>query len=182
MAASEASPRDHYGASVETLLPIIYDELRRLARQQMAQEPPGQTLQPTALVHEVYLRLAGDKPDGWASRAQFFAAAAEAMRRILVERARARRAEKRGGGRRGFSLQELDAVVEPDPDEMIALDEALGRLEAEDPRMGDVVKLRYFAGLTVDEIAVTLAISPRTVHREWDTAKAWLRVEVEKGT
>ncbi|MHC4216839.1 MAG: ECF-type sigma factor [Planctomycetota bacterium] len=169
------------GAAADELLPLVYEELRKLAHAKMAGEAPGTTLQPTALVHEAYLRIFEDRPAGWAGRAQFFSAAAEAMRRILVERARERRSLKRGGGRKKLSLEAADPGGELPPDDLLALDEALGRLEQRDKRASDIVKLRYFAGLTIDEVAETLGVAPRTVHRDWNIARAWLRVEVEKG-
>jgi RNA polymerase sigma factor (TIGR02999 family) len=169
------------GDAAERLLPLVYEELRQLAHQRMAAEAPGTTLQPTALVHEVYLRLFEAQPSGWGGRAHFFGAAAEAMRRILVERARQRRSLKRGGGRRKIDFDLVSAASAPEPDDLLALDEALKRLEGLNDRAGRIVKLRYFAGMTVDDVAEALDISPRTVHREWDAAKAWLRVEVHKG-
>jgi RNA polymerase sigma factor (TIGR02999 family) len=169
------------GSAAEQLLPLVYEELRTLAHQKMAGEAPGTTLQPTALVHEVYLRLFEAQPSGWSGRGHFFGAAAEAMRRILVERARQRRSLKRGGGRRKVDFDAINAATEPEPDDLLALDEALRRLEGLNDRAGQIVKLRCFAGMTVDEVAEALAISPRTVHREWDAAKAWRRVEVHKG-
>jgi len=165
----------------EELLPLVYDQLRKLARQRMARERPGNTLQATALVHEAYLRIAEDKEEGWASRAQFFAAAAEAMRRILIERARARGRKKRGGERRRVTLDRLDLAVEQDPDAVLALDDALARLAERDARAADVVRLRFFAGLGVDETAAILEISPRTVKREWTFARAWLFDELGAG-
>jgi RNA polymerase sigma factor (TIGR02999 family) len=169
------------GEAAEKLLPLVYEELRKLAHQRMAGEAPGTTLQPTALVHEAYLRLFEAQPTGWSGRGHFFGAAAEAMRRILVERARQRRSLKRGGGRRKIDLDAVSAAREPEPHDLLALDEALGRLERLNDRAGRIVKLRYFVGMTVDEVAEALAISSRTVHREWEAAKAWLRVEVHKG-
>ncbi len=169
------------GKAAARLLPLVYDELRKLAHHRMAQEPPGSTLQTTALVHEAYLRLLEDKPEGWSGRGHFFAAAAQAMRRILVERARQRNAQKRGGGRRKLSLDVAEPIIEPEPEELLALDEALRSLEAQDHRMSQIVQFRCFAGLTADEIAQVLAISASTVNREWKVAKAWLRTEMEKG-
>lgn len=167
--------------ATEELLPLVYAELRRLARVKMARERPGQTLTPTALVHEAYLRLVGDDESGWENRRHFLAAAAEAMRRILIERARSRGAEKRGGDRRRTSLDEAVALADgPSPD-LLALDAALTRLEARDSRMSDVVELRYFAGLTVEETASALDTSPRTVDRLWKGAKAWLYREMSAG-
>jgi RNA polymerase sigma factor (TIGR02999 family) len=160
--------------AAEELVALVYDELRRIARAQMKRERPGQTLQPTALVHEVYLRLLADGQPAWESRGHFFAAAAEAMRRILVERARARRRLKRGGDARRTTLHEDAAVVEPEPEELLALDRALDELEERDTTMAVVVKLRYFAGLTVEETASSLDLSPRSVNRLWTGARAWL--------
>jgi len=166
-------------SSSEELLPLVYTQLRRLAQHRMAQENPGITLQATALVHEAYVRIAGDKDeDGWAGRAQFFAAAAEAMRRILIERARARGRLKRGGGRVKVTLERLDLAAEQDPDVVLALDEALTRLAERDPRASRIVHLRFFAGLSVDETAAALDLSPRTVKREWTFARAWLYDEL----
>ena len=169
------------GEAAAQLLPLVYEELRKLAQHKIAHEPPGSTLQPTALVHEAYLRLFEDKPAGWSGRGHFFAAAAQAMRRILVERARARNAQKRGGGRRKLSLDGAEPFIEAGPEEVLALDEALKNLEAQDHRMSQIVQLRCFAALSADEIALALAISPSTVNREWKTAKAWLRAEMERG-
>ena len=160
--------------SSEELLPLVYAQLRELAHQRMALERPGNTLQATALVHEAYLRIAGDKEEGWANRAQFFAAAAEAMRRILIERARARGRLKRGGERRKVTLDRLDLAVEDDPEAVLALDDAIERLGEEDARARDIVRLRFFAGLSVEETAAILETSPRTVKREWTYARAWL--------
>ena len=157
----------------EELLPLLYDALRRLARARMAHEPAGHTLQPTALVHEAYLRLVGGEPVGWVGRGHFFAAAAEAMRRILVERARSHARLKRGGDLQRVDLETAHGI-DPRSAELEALDEALGRLEAHDPEMAQVVKLRYFAGLSVEETASALGTSTRTVNRQWTAAKAWL--------
>jgi RNA polymerase sigma factor (TIGR02999 family) len=168
--------------AAEQLLPLVYDELRRLAAQEMAQEKPGQTLQATALVHEAYLRLVDvEKAQHWNSRRHFFAAAAEAMRRILIEEFRRKQSLRRGGG---FARIELDdAVVQADgagsPD-LIALDEALTRLAAVDPEAAKLVNLRYFAGLTVEEAAQALGISSRTVKRNWAFARAWLQREIDR--
>ena len=155
------------------LLPLVYDELRKLAAARMAAESPGHTLQPTALVHEAYLRLVGEQTfDG---RGHFFAAAAEAIRRILVEQARRRQALKHGGHRRREAL-DPDRVAAPAPDdEVLALSEALDRLAADHPEKAEVVKLRYFAGLTADQAAAALGISPSTADRHWAYARAWLR-------
>lgn len=166
----------------EELLPLIYEELRRLARARMAQERPGQTLQATALVHEAYLRLVGNDELGWDSRGHFFAAAAEAMRRILIERAR-RRARLRHGGE--FARITLDENVvltgSAEDDDLELLDQALTRLEAQDEQMARLVKLRYFGGLTVEECAAALGAAPRTVNRLWTAARAWMRREMGRG-
>jgi RNA polymerase sigma factor (TIGR02999 family) len=160
--------------AAEQLLPLVYDELRKLAGRQLAQEKPGQTLQATALVHEAYLRLVGEEEDRhWNSRGHFFAAAAEAMRRILVENARRKRRLRHGGGRQRIDLDGLDAGEESS-DDLLALDEALDRLAAEEREVAEVVMLRYFAGLTIAEAAAALGISVRTANRHWAFAKAWL--------
>jgi RNA polymerase sigma factor (TIGR02999 family) len=166
--------------AAEGLLPLVYEELRRLAAQRLAQEKPGQTLQATALVHEAYLRLVGrDEARGWNGRGHFFAAAAQAMRRILVDNARRKRARKRGVG---LERQPLDEVAAPQPDaELLALDEALQALAATDPVKARLVELRYFAGLTGEQAAEVLGISPATADRHWAFAKAWLRNEVRGG-
>lgn len=164
------------------LLPLVYDELRKLAAQRLAQDRPGQTLQATALVHEAYLRLLGGDPGRpWKDRAHFFGAAAEAMRRILVEAARRRGSQKRGGG---LDRRDLDQAgpVAPEPDaELLALDEALGRLAALDPPKAQLVQLRYFAGLTLPQAAEVMGISPSTASRHWNFARAWLRDAVAGG-
>lgn len=159
------------------LMPLVYDELRKLAADKLAEEQPGQTLQPTALVHEAYLRLVGetDQPR-WQNRAHFFAAAAEAMRRILIDSARRKRTAKHGGDR---AREPLDAIVVPEKcQELLALDEALNRLAAQDPIKARLVELRYFAGLTGEEAAKVLDISPATADRYWAYARAWLHAEV----
>jgi RNA polymerase sigma factor (TIGR02999 family) len=163
--------------AAEELLPLVYDQLRQLAAQKLAREKPGHTLQATALVHEAYLRLVGgEQPPSFKDRAHFFAAAAAAMRRILVDNARRKLTQKRGGGRR---RQPLEAVAAPEPDaELLALDEALDRLAAADPQKARLVELRYFAGLTGDQAAEVLGISPTTADRHWAFARAWLQAEV----
>jgi RNA polymerase sigma factor (TIGR02999 family) len=162
-------------AAAEQLLPLVYQELRKLAAQKMAQEAPGQTLQATALVHEAYVRLvSGDQPQRWNGRGHFFAAAAEAMRRILVENARRRRSQKRGGGQVHQSLDHVQVAAPQPVEDLLALDEALDRLAARDPVKAELVKLRYFAGLTIEEAAETLAISPATAKRYWTYARTWL--------
>jgi RNA polymerase sigma factor (TIGR02999 family) len=165
------------------LLPLVYDELRRLAAQKIAREAPGQTLQATALVHEAYLRLVGaDQAQDWNGRGHFFAAAAEAMRRILVENARRRQSLKRGGDRAHQDVEGVQLVAPEPQQDLLALDEALDRLAATDPMAANVVQLRYFAGLTLPEAAQALNISPRTAGRLWAFARAWLRREIEGGT
>jgi RNA polymerase sigma factor (TIGR02999 family) len=159
------------------LLPLVYDELRRLAAQRLAQEKPGQTLQATALVHEAYLRLVGDgDAPRWDSRGHFFAAAAEAMRRILVEAARRKKRLRHGGGRQRVELAEHDrAALGPDPD-LLALDEALTKLAEEDPVAARVVELRFFAGLTGEQAARALGLTAYAARRKWAYARAWLQV------
>jgi RNA polymerase sigma factor (TIGR02999 family) len=157
------------------LLPLVYDELRRLAARKLAQEKPGQTLQATALVHEAYLRLVDtDQARDWNSRGHFFAAAAEAMRRILIEQARRKGRCKHGGGRKRLNLEGLDVAAGAAEPDVLALDEALAQLAAEEPTAAQVVHLRYFAGLTAEEAAAALGISLRTANRHWAYAKAWL--------
>lgn len=162
--------------AAEDLLPLLYDELRRLARDWMARERP-QTLQPTALVHEAYLRLVGTEDPGWDGRRHFFGAAARAMRRILIERARRYQQKKHGAEYRFVELDD-DVAAPPTPDELLAVDQCLRRLDVDDPRMVQVVELRFFAGLTEAETAKVLDCSPRTVRRLWFGAKAWLRREM----
>ena len=159
--------------AAEQLLPLVYDELRRLAARKLKNEPPGQTLQATALVHEAYLRLVGDAPDRqWNGRSHFFAAAAQAMRHILVEAARRKRRQKRGGGIRRVDLADVPA---PDPDEaLLALDDALNRLASEDPVAAKVIELRQFAGLGHEEIAAALGITVYVARQKWTYARAWL--------
>jgi RNA polymerase sigma factor (TIGR02999 family) len=162
-------------AAAGQLLPLVYDELRRLAAQRLAREAPGQTLEPTALVHEAYVRLVDvDRAQHWNSRGHFFAAAAEAMRRILVEHARRRHARKRGGGWERINLSELTAPPENDPVDLLALDEALGKLETLHPQKAQVVKLRFFAGFSLEETAEALGIARATAQRDWAYARAWL--------
>jgi RNA polymerase sigma factor (TIGR02999 family) len=161
--------------AAERLLPLVYDELRRLAAQKMAQEQPGQTLQATDLVHEAYLRLVDtDHAQRWDSRRHFFAAAAEAMRRILVENARRKRRRKRGGAGRRLELDEAQLAVEPPHDDVLAVDEALGALEQADPQAAALVKLHFFTGLSLRESAEALGIAERTAYRDWAYARAWL--------
>ena len=166
----------------EKLLPLVYEELRKLAAQRLAQETPGQTLEATALVHEAYVRLIGAEEDQhWDSRGHFFAAAAEAMRRILVESARRKRARKHGGG---MMRHDLDAVQLAAPElgeDLLALDEAIDALAKEDPVKAELVKLRHYAGLTVDQAAAALHISPATADRHWAYARAWLHDAITRG-
>jgi RNA polymerase sigma factor (TIGR02999 family) len=160
--------------AAEQLLPLVYDALRTLAARKLAQEKPGQTLQATALVHEAYVRLLNGEPEQrWNSRGHFFAAAAEAMRRILVEQARRKHRVRHGGGRKRVDLEQLAAADHGDGD-LLALDEALEKLTADAKEVAEVVKLRYFAGLTLEEAAAALDISLRTANRHWAYAKAWL--------
>jgi RNA polymerase sigma factor (TIGR02999 family) len=164
------------------LLPLVYDGLRRLAEQKMAREAPGQTLEPTALVHEAYLRLVGAEGDKeWANRAHFFAAAAEAMRRILVENARRKRTRKHGGDRKRHSLDDVNLAAPDADNNLLALDEALVKFAAKDPVKADLVKLRYFAGFTNAEAARLLGISTATADRYWTYARAWLNEEITCG-
>jgi RNA polymerase sigma factor (TIGR02999 family) len=166
--------------AAEQLLPLVYGELRALAASRMARESPGQTLQATALVHEAYLRLVDqERAQHWNSRGHFFAAAAEAMRRILVERARHKRSAKAGGDRRRQELADIEAhLVEPDLD-LLALNEALEKLDREDRRKAQLVKLRFFAGLTIREAAQVLGISESTADNDWAYARCWLRLEID---
>jgi RNA polymerase sigma factor (TIGR02999 family) len=166
-------------SAAEQLLPLVYDELRKLAAQKLAQEKPGQTLEATALVHEAYLRLVdAEKTQHWNSRGHFFAAAAEAMRRILVEKARSKAREKRGGDWRRVDFEQLDVASSISPVQLVALDEALVRLNTLDHLAGELVKLRYFAGLALDDAAAALHISTATAYRHWAYARAWLYSEL----
>jgi RNA polymerase sigma factor (TIGR02999 family) len=161
--------------AAEQLLPLVYDELRKLAAQRMAQEAPGQTLQATALVHEAYLRLVNvEKVQHWDSRGHFFAAAAEAMRRILLNRARDKKRAKRGGERRRVNLDQIEIALDTSDEQLIALDEALTQLAVEDADAARLVNLRFFAGLTLKDAAVSLGLAPRTAERQWAYARAWL--------
>jgi RNA polymerase sigma factor (TIGR02999 family) len=161
------------------LLPLVYEELRKLAAVRLAQEKPGQTLEATALVHEAYLRLVGGvKDQPWNGRGHFFGAAAEAMRRILVENARRKQALRRGGDRQKVDIGPLQPAAPRISDDILALDEALNKFAEHDPVKADLVKLRYFAGLTIEQAAEALAISPATAHRYWNYARAWLHQEI----
>jgi RNA polymerase sigma factor (TIGR02999 family) len=169
-------------SAAQELLPLVYDELRKLAAQRLAQEKPGQTLEATALVHEAYLRLVdGDKAQHWNSRGHFFAAAAEAMRRILVEQARHKRSLKAGGNRRRLDFAGLEPAVGGTDFDLIALDDALQQLARKDPRKGELVKLRYFAGLTIDQAARVLGIASSTADADWAYARSWLRLAMGGG-
>ncbi|HUO74222.1 MAG TPA: sigma-70 family RNA polymerase sigma factor [Solirubrobacteraceae bacterium] len=188
MAESTAGPvtqllvrcRDGDRAALDELLPLVYGELRRIAQSHLRRERAGHTLQSTALVHEAYLRLIGATRPGWQDRAHFFGIAANAMRQILVDHARARAAAKRGSGAERLELTEsMSAGGEPEVD-VLALDEALGRLAALDRVQARIVELRFFAGLTIDECAEALAISPATVKRDWTSARAWLHRELSQ--
>jgi RNA polymerase sigma factor (TIGR02999 family) len=160
--------------AAEQLLPLVYDALRKLAAQKLAQEKPGQTLQATALVHEAYLRLVGTQDPGWSSRGHFFSAAAEAMRRILVENARRKASRKHGEGWNRVDLDQIEIADEGRSDDLIALDEALSLFAQEDPQTAELVKLRYFSGLSNKQAAEVLGISPRTADFRWAFARAWL--------
>jgi RNA polymerase sigma factor (TIGR02999 family) len=160
--------------AADALLPLVYDELRRLAAQRMAHEAPGQTLQATALVHEAWLRLGGDDQPSWQNRAHFFAAAAEAMRRILIDNARRKNYLRHGGGAERVNLDGLDLAASVDDEQLLALDEALDHLALHDATKAQVVKLRFFAGLTIGQVARVLGVSEPTVKRHWAYARAWL--------
>jgi RNA polymerase sigma factor (TIGR02999 family) len=170
--------------AAELLLPLVYEELRQLAARKLAQEKPGQTFQATALVHEAYVRLVGGGDEAacreqrWDNRGHFFASAAEAMRRILIDRAREKRAQKRGGGRKRLNIDALDLVSQATPDQLLALDDALAKLAREDAVAARLVELRYFAGLTVEEAGKALAMSTATAYRHWKYARAWLHAEL----
>jgi RNA polymerase sigma factor (TIGR02999 family) len=166
--------------ALERLLPLVYDELHRQAIRAFGRERGGHTLQPTALVNEVYLRLADQHQMKWQNRAQFFGIAAQMMRRILVSHARARRARKRGGGETCITLDEGMATAPQRDVNLLAIDEALTRLEALDPEKSRMVELRFFSGLSVEETAEVMGVSPRTIDRQWQTAKAWLHREISK--
>jgi RNA polymerase sigma factor (TIGR02999 family) len=168
--------------AAERLLPLVYDELRKLAARRLAHEKPGQTLQATALVHDAYLRLVGgDAARAWNGRGHFFAAAAEAMRRILIENARRKRASKRGGDRVKVELDQLEGAASDVSDDLLALDDALTHFTAVDPQAAELVKLRYFAGLTVKQAAEALGVSPRTADSLWAFARAWLLQKIQGG-
>ncbi|MEA3133665.1 MAG: hypothetical protein QOG17_1511 [Gammaproteobacteria bacterium] len=165
--------RSEEGAA-EKLLPLVYADLRRLAAARMAQEMSGQTLQPTALVHEAWLRLVNDRDRTWQNRAHFFGAAAEAMRRILIERARQRSRLKHGGGQARLNIEDLELAQTTPDDKVLLVDEALARLKVEDPELERLVVLKFFGGLSREEIAEIMGLAPRTLDREWAYARAWL--------
>jgi RNA polymerase sigma factor (TIGR02999 family) len=167
--------------AADELLPLVYQELRRLAAQKLSQEVPGQTLQATALVHEAYIRLVGAEDQNWSGRGHFFAAAAEAMRRILIDNARRKKSLRHGGGRQRVELDDTEIAIGGPPDELIALDEALEKLTKKDKMKADLVKLRFFAGLTMEQAAKVLGISHSTADEHWAYVRAWLRVEIAKG-
>lgn len=165
-------------AAVE-LLPLVYEELRKLAAARMANEPDGHTLQATALVHEAWLRLTGDQDKNWDGRAHFFGAAAEAMRRILIDRARKRRAVRHGGDQQRVELPDLDLVAPGEDDQLLVINDALDKLAIERPAEAKLVKLRYFVGMTIEEAAEALGIAPRTAKHYWTHARAWLYCEIQ---
>jgi RNA polymerase sigma factor (TIGR02999 family) len=167
--------------AARNLLPLVYKELRSLARARLRALPPGQTLQPTALVHEAYLQLVGPEDPGWEGKGHFFAAAARAMRDILVDQARRKAAQKRGGEYLRISMEQADPAFEAPSEDILAVDEAVKRLEEEDPRKGQIVNLRYFARMSTAETATALGISVATVGREWRYIRAWLLRELKKG-
>jgi len=168
--------------AADELLPLVYEELRRLAAQKMLQERPGQTLQATALVHEAYIRLVGSNDGNWSGRTHFFAAAAEAMRRILIENARRKQRLKHGADRQKIDLQDASIAIEEPSENIIALDEALSKLALEDPVKAELVKMRYFAGLTIEQAAKILNLSRATADRYWSYSRAWLFDEINKET
>jgi len=165
--------------AADELLPLVYEELRKLAAHKMASEAPGQTLQPTALVHEAWLRLTGAESKTWQNRGHFFAAAAEAMRRILIDRARAKSRLRRGAHAEHISLDHVTIASDDPPDKVLAIDEALLNLAARDPFKAELVKLRYFVGLSQDEVACALGVSEPTLRRHWAIARAWLYAEMK---
>jgi len=165
--------------AAEKLLPLVYNELRRLAAAKMAQEAPGQTLQPTALVHEAWLRLVGPGNNHWNSRGHFFGAAAEAMRRILIDRARKRHRQRHGHGLVRVDLTQLDIAITTDDDLLLRVNEALDKLESEAPERAQLVKLRFFTGLSITEAAEAMGVAPATANRHWAFARAWLLAELQ---
>jgi RNA polymerase sigma factor (TIGR02999 family) len=174
-AASQGDPK-----AAGQLLPLVYEELRKLAAAKMASEAPGQTLQPTALVHEAWLRLGGDQNQAWDSRAHFFGAAAEAMRRILIENARRKKALRHGAGQARLDIQQIEIAAPAEDDQLLAIDEALVHFASVDRQKAELVKLRYFTGMTIEEAAAVLRISEATAKRWWSYARAWLFTEIQK--
>jgi RNA polymerase sigma factor (TIGR02999 family) len=166
--------------ATDELLPLVYEELRLLAAQKLSQEPPGQTLQATALVHEAYLRLIGDEPQSWANRGHFFSAAAEAMRRILIDHARHKKSLRHGGGHQRHEFDDLEVPIAERSEDLLKLDDALTRLAQEEPDVAEIVKLRYFGGLTLEQAAEVKGISRRTAGRYWNYARLWLYREVTR--
>jgi RNA polymerase sigma factor (TIGR02999 family) len=164
--------------AADELLPLVYQELRRLAAFKMANESPGQTLQPTALVHEAWLKLVENAQQPWQNRAHFFGAAAEAMRRILIDNARRKKALRHGGGQQRLNIQDVDIVVDVKDDELLAVNDALDRFAAVDAQKAELVKLRYFVGMTIEETAAVLGVSEPTAKRWWAYARAWLYAEI----
>jgi RNA polymerase sigma factor (TIGR02999 family) len=167
--------------AAEELLPLVYEELRRLAAAKMAQQPPGQTLQATALVHEAWLRLTGSTCQSWESRRHFFAAAAEAMRHILIDRARKRQTHRHGGGQQRIDIDEIELAAPVEDDTLLSLNDAIDQLQKADPEKAEVVKLKFFVGLSEREAAEVLGVSERTVERRWAYAQAWLFERMERG-
>ena len=167
-------------AATDELLPLVYEELRKLARQRLSGEPSGQTLQPTALVHEAYLRLLGEPEVTWSNRGHFFAAAAQAMRRIMIERARKHQAPQHGGGRQRLTLDDCLIAIDDQGEQLLDLERAMTQLEARDARKAQIVMLRFFAGLTIEQTAIALDLSPATVKNEWRFARAWLHSEMSE--
>ena len=167
--------------AADQLLPLVYDELRKLAAHKMVNESPGQTLQPTALVHEAWLRLVGSEQRTWQNRAHFFGAAAEAMRRILIDRARRKRAMRHGGGQKRVDVDDVEIASATPDDQLLSVNEALDKLAAQDKQKAELVKLRYFIGMTIEEAAQILGVSEPTAKRYWAYARAWLYHEIQKG-
>ncbi|MBU0754566.1 MAG: sigma-70 family RNA polymerase sigma factor [Planctomycetes bacterium] len=173
------NPTQRFPSTAQELLPKVYEDLRTLAKARIRKLPPGQTIQPTALVHEAYLRLVGDKDPGWSNQRHFFASAAQAMRDILVDQARKKTSLKRGGNRKRLSSDLAEPAIKPPSDEILAVDEAVKHLEKEDVRKGQIVNLRYFARMTTRETAAALNVSVATIEREWRYIRAWLECRLQ---
>ncbi len=171
-----------HSVDLAALFPLVYDDLRRIAARHLSAERADHTLQPTALVHEAYLRLLGNQPFGWRCKGQFYGAAAEAMRRILIDHARGKGRQRRGGGRVRLPLDATDLAKSENIDDILSVDEALCRLEGQDPRMAAIVKLRFFADLSAEETAQVLGVTERTVYREWLLARAWLQQRLDEAS